>query len=122
MGFMGGLFRALGFEGEKKPRAEKQKQSKATYELNNNKGNKRLEQIDGVPVYYPEKFEHIYDFAVFILENKPIIISMDGCDAFTCARILDFLNGVIFASSSRLITLDENHLYLILPEGMEVEE
>ncbi|MBQ8444433.1 MAG: cell division protein SepF [Clostridia bacterium] len=121
MGFMGGLFRALGFEGEKKPKAEKKTVSKATYSLNN-KGKKRVDQIDGVTVYYPETYDHIYDFAGFVMEGKAIIISLEGCDRENSNRILDFLNGFIFASNARMVNLDENNLYLILPEGMEVEE
>lgn len=120
MGFMGGLFRALGFEGEKKPKAEKQKKSKGAYNLN--KTNKRVEQIDGVPVYYPENYDQIGDFAAFVMEGKAIIVSLDGCDRENGQRILDFLQGFIFASNARIINLDDRKLYLVLPEGMEVEE
>ena len=121
MGFMGGLFRALGFEGEKKPKPDKKEKSKATYTLNK-KDNKRVDQIDGVPVYYPAVYEHINDFVCFVMENKAIIISLEGCGGETGKRILDFLDGFIFASNARKVTLEENKLYLILPEGMEVEE
>ncbi|MBE6351048.1 MAG: cell division protein SepF [Clostridiales bacterium] len=121
MGFMGGFFRALGFEGEKKPKAEKKNKSQATYSLNN-KGNKRVDQIDGVSVYYPEIYDHIFDFAGFVMEGKPIIISLEGCDKENSNRILDFLNGFIFASNARMINLDKETLYLILPEGMSIEE
>lgn len=120
MGFMGGLFKALGFEGEKKPKAEKQKKSKGAYNLN--KTNKRVEQIDGVPVYYPENYDQIGDFLSFVIEGKAIIISLVGCDKESGNRILDFLSGFIFASNARQVCLDENKLYLILPEGIEVEE
>ncbi|MBQ8908768.1 MAG: cell division protein SepF [Clostridia bacterium] len=118
---MGGLFRALGFEGEKKPKAEKKNKTKATYSLNN-KGKKRIDQIDGISVYYPEVYEHINDFVCFVMENKPVIISLEGCNEENSKRILDFLDGFIFASNARKINLDDENLYLILPEGMDVEE
>ena len=121
MGFMSGLFKALGFEGEKKPKAEKQKKGKAAYSLKNNR-EKRVEQIDGVPVYYPENYDQIGNFACFVLEGKAIIISLEGCDKENGKRIYDFLNGFIFAANARIVTLEEDRLYLILPEGMEVEE
>ena len=119
MGFMGGIFRALGFEGEKKPKAEKQKKGKAAYNLN--KTETRVEQIDGVPVYYPENYEQVGDFLSFVMEGKAIIISIQSCGKEDASRILDFVDGFIFASSARLICIDEKKLYLILPEGMEVE-
>ena len=120
MGFMGGLFRVLGFEGEKKIKPEKQKKGKAAYNLKES-GDKRVDQIDGVPVYYPENYDQIGDFAGFVMEGKAIIISLQaaGNDG---QRIVDFLNGFIFAANARLINLDDQKLYLILPEGMEVEE
>lgn len=117
---MGGLFRALGFEGEKRNKSEKQKKSKAAYSLKDS-ANKRVDQIDGVPVYYPENYDQIGDFVAFVMEGKAIIISLDGCER-DGQRILDFLNGFIFAANARLINLDDKKLYLILPEGMEVEE
>lgn len=121
MGFMGGLFRALGFESEKKIKTEKKTSGKASYSLKKKKS-KRVDQIDGIPVYYPENFEQIADFAAFIKQEKAIIISIDGCDKETGERILDYLKGFVFGANAKMIDLEENKMYLILPEGMEIEE
>ena len=66
--------------------------------------------------------EHINDFVCFVMENKPIIVSLEGCNEDVSKKILCFLDGFIFASNARIVTLDEKNLYLILPEGMGIEE
>ena len=120
MGFMGGLFKALGFESEKKTKSNK-KQAKASY--NFKKGDKnRIDQIDGVPVYYPENFGQLKDFVEFVKEGKAIIISKEATTKEDGQRILDFLQGYVDGAKGRLIVLEEEKLYLVLPEGMEIEE
>ncbi len=119
---MGGVFKILGFEGESKPKGTKKTKSvaKATYSLKKN--NSRPEQIDGVSVYYPEKKEQCKEFVVFAKEGKAIIISTEYCPSEDCQGVIDFLNGFVIGANARLIVLTENKLFLILPEGMEVEE
>lgn len=123
MGFMGGVFKILGFEGESKPKVAKKKPktaAKATYSLK--KGDTRPEQIDGISVYYPEKKEQCKEFVVFAKEGKAIIISTEYCTSEDCQGAIDFLNGFVVGANARLIVLNENKLFLILPEGMEVED
>lgn len=122
MGFMGGLFKALGFEGETKATKKvKAKTNNATYMLKSDKA-LRPNQIDGVPVYYPETFEQAVEFIDFVKNNKAIIISQEFCDKEISRRIYDYMQGFSNGSKSKLITLNEDKLYLLLPEGMEVEE
>ena len=120
MGFMGNVFKVLGFEGDSKPKASKKVQTKATYRLK--KANARPEQIDGISVYYPEKKEQIKDFVVFSKAGKPIIISIEYLPSEEGEGIVDFLKGFVLGSNARMITLAEKKMFLILPEGMEVEE
>ena len=63
MSLMGGIFKALGFESETKTKKVKPR-TKASYKLGDKKKN-RVEDIDGVSVYYPETFEQITDFVEF---------------------------------------------------------
>lgn len=119
MGFMGGIFKVLGFESENKPKIKKQTKTKASYKLNDNK-NSKPSQIDGVPVYYPEKCDQCKDFVSFVKEGKAIIISVEYCDKDE-ALALEYIKGFVFGSKSKLVALNEK-LYLILPEGMEIEE
>ncbi len=122
MGFMGGVFKILGFEGENKPKASKKNKNvaKATYSLKKN--NSRPEQIDGVSVYYPEIKEQCREFVAFVKEGKAVIVSTEYCSNEDCEGIIDFLKGFAFGANSRMIDLNENKLFLILPEGMEVED
>ncbi len=120
MSFMGGIFKALGFESESKTKKVKPK-TKASYKLNSKKGN-RVDDIDGVPVYYPESFEQIKDFVEFVKQNKAIIISTENCENELALRIVDFLKGFCQGANAKFITLNAGKLYLILPEGMEIEE
>lgn len=118
MGFMGGIFKVLGFESESKPKNKKTK-TKASYKLNDNKHNKPS-QIDGIPVYYPEKYEQCRDFVKFVQEGKAIILSFDYCGN-NDKLALEFVQGFVMGAKAKLVTLAED-LYLILPEGMEIEE
>lgn len=119
MGFMGGIFKVLGFESESKPKKEKKSKTKASYDLNDNKSTKPS-QIDGISVYYPEKKEQCRDFLEFVKKEKAIIISLEYCGGDE-KLATQFINGFVFALNAKLISLSEN-LFLILPEGMEIEE
>ena len=119
MGFMGGIFRALGFEGDSKIKKRKGK-TKGTYKLKNDK-TVRPNQIDGVPVYYPESFEQGQEFLNFVKDNKAIIMSLEYCDRDIAARIFDYVDGYSFGSGAKIVELNDKN-YLLLPEGMKIEE
>lgn len=121
MGFMGGVFKVLGFESEEKVKVKKNKKAKASYKLNNTK-TERVEQIDGISVYYPETFEQTREFVSFVKQRQPVIVSIEVCEKEVGKRILDYLKGFVYGSNSKLILLSEDKLYLVLPEGMEIEE
>ncbi len=122
MSFMDYIFKALGFESEEKKNKVVKKKTKASYRLKNGKSQDRVEEIDGIPVYYPENFLQAKEYAEFLKDKKAVIISTDLCDKDEHARILDFYNGVVLAIGAKFIVLDEGRLYLLLPEGCEVEE
>ena len=119
MGFMGGLFKVLGFESESKPKKEKKSKTKASYNLNDVK-NTKPSQIDGVSVYYPEKKEQCKEFLQFIKEDKAIIISLEYCGNEESMAI-QYINGFVYGANAKIIALNDK-LFLILPEGMEIEE
>lgn len=122
MGFMDYIFKALGFEASEKKNKTSKKKTRASYKLKNGKADDRVEQIDGIPVYYPENFEQAKEYIEFLKDKKAVIISTDLCDKAATERTLDFYNGAVVAMGAKFIVLDENRLYLLLPEGMEVEE
>lgn len=121
MGFMGKIFKALGFESEEKNKYEKNK-TKASFKIKHGKIKSRAEEIDGVPVYYPESYLQVKDFAEILKNGKPCIISIECCDKELSERILTYFEGVCFALSAKRHEIEENKLYLYLPEGMEIEK
>lgn len=121
MGFWGGVFKALGFEGDKKVK-NKSTKPKATYNLNE-EASMRPDEIDGVPVYYPENNDQLREFLVFIKKDKPLIISFDACKRDNAREGVTFLNGFCYGSEAKMVALrDDEGLYLVLPKGVEVEE
>ena len=122
MSWMDYIFKALGFEaGEKKNKVVKKK-TRASYKLKNGKAEDRIEEIDGIPVYYPENFVQAKEYADFLKEKKAVIICTDLCDKEEKDKVLVFFNGVVAGLGAKFIVLDEGRLYLLLPEGCEVEE
>ena len=121
MSFMGKIFKVLGFESESKIKKLKSN-TKASYDLGTAKGKRRVEDIDGVPVYYPETFEQAREFIEFAKQKKAIIISIENCEGEVSGHILDYIKGFCYGANAKFIPLNDNKLYLLLPEGMEVEE
>lgn len=121
MGFWGGIFKAIGFEGDKKVKNASVK-SKASYNLNE-ESSKRPDEIDGVPVYYPENTEQAKEFFSFVKKDKAVIISLDACTREYTKEIFSFIRGFCYGADSKMISLrDDEGLYLILPKGVEIEE
>lgn len=122
MSFMGYVFKALGFESnEQKVKTTKAK-PKGTFKFKDGKRTSRVDHIDGIPVYYPTSFSQAKDYGQFLKDKKAVIISIESCEKSESARILDYYHGVCFGMNAKFITLDEDRLYLLLPEGLEVEE
>ena len=47
---------------------------------------------------------------------------MQYCDKDDAEKIVDYFQGLAYGLNAKFIILEEDKLYLILPEGMEVEE
>ena len=122
MGFMGYVFKALGFESDETKKQKHKAKKNASYEFNNGKNTGRVEHIDGIPVYYPATFEQSKEYAGFLKSQKAVIISIENCTQGDGQRILDYFRGVTFGLNAKFIVLDEERLFLMLPEGLEVEE
>ncbi len=123
MGFMGYIFKALGFENDEvRTKPKKVKKTNASFKFKNGKMTNRAEHIDGIPVYYPENFEQAKDYAQFLRDKKAFIISVESCNKDDASKIFEYYHGVAFGLRAKMITLEEDKLYLLLPEGMEVEE
>lgn len=124
MGFMGYIFKALGFETDEVHTKPKKvaKKTKATFKFKNGKMTNRAEHIDGIPVYYPENFAQAKEHAQFLRDKKAFIISVESCSKDDANKIYEYFHGVAYGMRAKMINLEEDKLYLLLPEGMEVED
>ena len=77
--------------------------------------------VDRIAFGYVRDFIN-FEFMEFARQNKAIIISTDVCDSEVSNKIIDFIKGFCFGKNAKFIPLSDEKLYLILPEGMEVEE
>jgi FtsZ-interacting cell division protein YlmF len=124
MNIMGYVFKALGFESDEVRSKPKKvvKKTQASFKFKNGKMTNRAEHIDGIPVYYPESFGQAKEYAQFLRDKKAFIISVDSCSREDGVKICEYFQGVAFGIKAKMINLEEDRLYLLLPEGMEVEE
>ncbi len=123
MKFMGYIFKFLGFENEEvRSKPKKVKKAKASFKFKNGQMTNRAEHIDGIPVYYPENFVQAREHASFLRDKKAFIISVESCSREDADKIFEYFHGVAYGLRAKMITLEEDKLYLLLPEGMEVEE
>ena len=120
MGIMGKIFGAFGFENEEKSKPKKNK-TKASFKIKHGKIKSRAEEIDGVPVYYPESYLQVKDFADILKSGNPCIISVEYCEKELAERVLSYFEGVCFALNASMHELEMGKLYLYLPECMEIE-
>lgn len=125
MGFFGKIFEALGFyseEEENKPKKkEREKKMKASYDLKKQERSERIDNIDGIKVYYPEKFDEckkLYD--IFKL-GDPIIINFSYTDEVDVEKIKAYFSGVCDATNVKFISISGEVMYILLPEGVEIE-
>lgn len=121
MGFIGKIFKAFGFEADEKSKPEKNK-TKASFKIKHGKVKSRAEEIDGVPVYYPETYLQVSDFADVLKKGNPCIISIEYCDKELSEKILTYFEGVCFVLNANRVEIESEKLFLYLPEGMEIEE
>lgn len=117
MGIMGYIYKIFGFEGDD-VKVVKKKTQKASYNL---KVTQKLpEEIDGVKVFYPEKFEDCKDKTELLKNNVPFFIDFRSCNLSEKNKILDYFSGVIDVLGASQEVVDKN-LYIFLPKNMEIE-
>lgn len=121
MGIIGKILKAFGFENEEKVKPKKNK-TKASFKIKDGKIKSRAEEIDGIPVYYPESFLQVKDFAEILKKGNPLIISIEYCEKDLSERVISYFEGVCFALSASQHEIESGKLFLYLPEGMEIEE
>ncbi len=122
MSFFGGILSALGFESEEDQKTKKKvkkPEPKAKFNLKKDKI-ERPDKIDGVKVVYIEtKID--YDKPLAILKKgEPVLVNFEYAD--DKSRAMGFFEGAMkMSSDASLSVIEEGKLYILLPEGVEIE-
>ena len=119
MGLMNYIYKFFGFEGDDVKVVKKKKEPKASYNL---KVSQKLpDEIDGIKVFYPQKFEDCREKIELLKKDTPFFIDFRGCNSFEKNKILDYYHGVIdvLGASEEIV---ENDLYIFLPKNMEIDK
>ena len=119
MGLMNYIYKFFGFEGDDVKVVKKKKEPKASYNL---KVSQKLpEEIEGIKVFYPEKFEDCKDKVNFLKKDIPFFIDFRACSSGEKNKILDYYHGVIdvLGASEEIVDKD---LYIFLPKNMEIDK
>ena len=126
MGFIGKILGAMGFqsteEKEVKPRKkEKLVSTKASYNLKKKETIERLDNIDGIKVYYPEEFEEVKKLYDIFKAGDPIIINFEYTNDIESGKIKAYFSGICDASNVQFVSINGEKMYILLPEGVEIE-
>ena len=119
MGLLGYVYKFLGFEGDDVKVAKKKKNAKgASYNLKVQ--NDLPDEIDGVKVFYPEKFEDCKDKVELLKKDVPFFLDFRSMSAQEKNKVLDYYEGVldVLGATEEVV---EKDLYIFLPKNMEIE-
>ncbi len=119
MKIMNYIYKIFGFEGDDvKVVKQKTNRQRASYNLKISQ--KLPDEIDGIKVFYPEKFADCKDKVELLKKNTPFFIDFRGCSATEKDTILNYYHGVIdvLGASEEIV---EKNLHIFLPKNMEIE-
>lgn len=124
MGFFGKVFEVLGFQSDdsaKPKKKEKMVSTKASYNLKKKETVERLDNIDGIKVYYPEDISEVKKLYEIFKLGDPIILSFDYTNDSETDKIKAYFFGVSDASGVQFLSISGEKMYILLPEGVEIE-
>ena len=125
MGVMSKIFGILGFEPsdqEEKQKSKKHKKVKATYNFKKREQLEKVDNIEGIKVVYPEFLSDGKKYLEYILDKQPLIISIEEMNEQEMIKLIAYLSGACDLSGCRCVVLEKDRYYILLPEGMEIED
>lgn len=75
---------------------------------------------DRMIVLDPRRFDDVQAIADHLLDNEPVVLTMDKLDQETARRIMDFLGGTTYATGGHIQRLGEQ-MFLLAPGNVEVD-
>ena len=126
MGFFGKIFQAMGFESNDASmkvvkKKEKTVSTKASYKLRKKEVVEKIDNIDGIKVYYPEVISEVKRLYEIFKNGDPIIINFDYTNEVETDKIKAYFMGICDASGVQFISISGERMYILLPEGVELE-
>jgi len=75
---------------------------------------------NNINVYSPKNQQEIEKIVLNLQKNEASIINLKGYEKVTYIKILDFLNGAVFALNGNIARITQD-LYLISPENLRIK-
>ena len=110
MGLFGKMMGVLGFQSNEEPKPNKKPQeekTKAAYDLKKQNSQEPAREIDGIRVFYPEEIAEVKEIVKIFKNGDAVIINFEYCDEFERDKIKAYFYG--------------EKMYILLPEGVEIE-
>ena len=123
MGFFGKMMSAIGFQSaeEKPKKKDKNTTKKASYDLKKQEKQEKIDNIDGIRVFYPEEIAEVKEIFEFFKKGEPVVINFEYADKIESDKIKAYFYGVADASNVKFLSIDREKMYILLPEGVDVE-
>lgn len=100
-------------------KSTKEKTSKTTPKLTPIRGGKKAGQNMEVCVIKPTSVDDAREITETLLENRTVVLNVEGLDVDIAQRIIDFASGSCFAISGNLQKIS-NYIFIITPPNVEV--
>lgn len=75
---------------------------------------------NNINVYSPKNQQEIEKIVINLQKSEASIINLKGYEKVTYIKILDFLNGAVFALNGNIARITQD-LYLISPENLRIK-
>ena len=125
MGLFGKILGVMGFESDEEVKPVKKKEkavsTKASYNLKKKEVVEKIDNIDGIKVYYPEHISEVKKLYEIFKAGDPIIVNFDYADSNESDKIKAYFYGVSDASGVKFVSINGEQMYILLPEGVEIE-
>ena len=124
MGLFGKMLSVIGFQSteEKPKKKEKKEPAKGSYDLRKQETNEKIDNIDGIKVFYPEEIAEVKKIYEFFKKGDPIVINFEYADEIEGDKIKAYFYGIADASKVKFLSINGEKMYILLPEGVEVED
>ena len=105
----GGLFGALGHRRQNKAKAAPRRE--------------RVVDIGGseksVILFSPKTFEEAGDLVNYLLQNRSVVMTLEGVSMENARRLLDFLSGITYALQGKITPISAK-TYCVTPQDVDI--